>query len=107
MALNRSENVIVVGGDRAHIEGSMEQACGDCGRVVWISPSGMRHVNEGAKVICVQCFCARDIPLEAVAPPSDEVLDEVEKALGFRPTKAHLLLVIRRFLSKGGKKGAS
>jgi len=97
--------ILVLGGDRQFIEGSVEQACGECGRLVWISPSGMRHVKEGAKVICVQCCRARDIPLEAVALP-DEVLDEVEKALGFRPTKAHLLLVMRRFLSKGGKKGA-
>lgn len=75
------------------IPGSKLANCSQCNKVVWISPSSFKELEEEAEIICTDCFFSskKEIKLEDVAEISEGQLNELERVLGYRPSKEEVM----------------
>jgi len=86
------------------LPGSKLYTCFRCGQATWVSPSGQKLVNKGARVMCLICMGEINPPPSQIMPVTDEQLAEVRKVLGNDVTKEELNQLIHNFL-KGEQYG--
>lgn len=53
--------------------GAVQRWCRQCNKAVWVSPSGLKMIQEGFAVVCLECA-----PEDAVVrPPTPEQIKEI------------------------------
>lgn len=89
----------IVGGFRKEdadaVPGSKQLPCSECGELTWISPSGQDMIQrEDATVWCYVCFMKKVSFTDHFMPVEEKQLDEIQKVLGYRPTKEQVMRII-------------
>ena len=98
--MDKKEKTVVVGTGVKVSPGSEKLECAKCGRDVWVTPYGQRIIKEkNAEAWCLSCF-TRYAPITAeIMPIAEEQLDEMEKVLGYRPSREELMGLIHHVLN--------
>ena len=89
------------------IPGSKLFSCSRCNRAVWVAPTGLKKLEEGAEIICSDCFLSlkREAKSEEIAEITEEQLNELERVLGFRPSKEEMMKELREWYFPIHKEG--
>lgn len=84
------------------IPGSKLDSCSQCNRAVWVAPTSFEKLEEGAEIICSDCFFSskKGVKLEEIAEITEEQLNELERMLGYRPSKEEVMKKFAKFLSE-------
>jgi len=99
------EKVFLVAGDKPYVPNSIRVYCHRCGAEGFISPTGQDRLAEGAVIICLSCFKARQFSMNQIAEVTEEQLDEIKKVLGFRPGKKTVMRKLEEFLRRRDEQG--
>lgn len=64
------------------VPGSVKRTCSQCGKGVWLAPSGVKRMERSpCKIVCLDCI-GLDFLLGQVEPITDEQLAEIERTVG-------------------------
>ena len=70
--------------ERPYVPGAVVRECADCGRPIWVAPSGQKMEREqGAEVACFECAEKRmkEDPESKLQPPTPEQIEEIKRTL--------------------------